>query len=200
MGFLKISEGNSKMGGIKSISLPSVVTCIQCACNEKCYSRKLERLRPNVRNAYESNLRLLRENPDVFWREVEAAVMMNRFFRFHVGGDIPDDDYFFRMVGVAARNPHCEILCFTKKYDIVNDFLRIHHELPKNLHIVFSAWIGLEMSNPFLLPEAHVKYRDGTTTALDSAIQCQGNCTECATTNGGCWTLQPGQQIIFDEH
>lgn len=200
MGFLKISDGNSKMGGIKSISLPSVVTCIQCACNEKCYSRKLERLRPNVRNAYESNLRLLRENPDVFWREVEAAIMMNHFFRFHVGGDIPDDDYFSRMVDVADRNPHCEILCFTKKYGIVNDFLKIHHELPKNLHIVFSAWIGLEMSNPFLLPEAHVKYRDGTTTALDSAIKCHGNCTECATTNGGCWTLQPGQQIIFDEH
>lgn len=130
--------------------------------------------------------------------------MLSRFFRFHVSGDIPDRDYLSRMSVIAKRNPHCEILCFTKKFEIVNEhigFLRsIGSDLPKNLHIVFSAWIGLEMVNPFSLPEAHVRYRDGSTTARTDAIECGGNCTECAIADGGCWTLKNGEQVVFNEH
>ena len=40
--------------------------------------------------------------------------MLSRFFRFHVSGDIPNTTYLCRMVEVAKRNRHCEILCFTK--------------------------------------------------------------------------------------
>lgn len=200
MSCVKISAGNTKMGAIPSISLPSLVTCIRCACNEKCYAHKLERLRPNVLHSYQTNLRILREDPGVFWREVEGAIMLNRFFRFHVSGDIVDDDYFQHMVDIASRQSHCEILCFTKKYDIVNRFLSSGSTLPPNLHLFFSAWIGLQMVNPFSLPEAHVRYRDGTTTARADAALCSGNCAECARTSGGCWTLQNGEQIVFYEH
>lgn len=126
--------------------------------------------------------------------------MLSRFFRFHVSGDIPDNVYLAHMVEIAERNKHCEILCFTKKYDIVNEFLEFGGKLPSNLHMVFSAWVGLKMDNPFLLPEAHVRYRDGSTTASEAAVQCGGNCTECAVTDGGCWTLGEGEQVIFDEH
>jgi hypothetical protein len=126
--------------------------------------------------------------------------MTSRFFRFHVSGDIPDSDYLVHMIQIAERNPHCEILCFTKKYGIVNDYLSNGGNTPENLHIIFSAWIGLEMANPFSLPEAHVRYRDGSTTARQGATECGGNCTECACTDGGCWTLKPGQQVVFDEH
>ena len=126
--------------------------------------------------------------------------MMSRFFRFHVSGDIPDDEYLSNMVRVAERNPHCKILCFTKKYDIVNKYLSSGRTFPDNLQIVLSAWVGMEMNNPYDLPEAHVIYRDGSTTAREDAIQCGGNCSECATTDGGCWTLQRGQQVVFKEH
>lgn len=197
---VSISRGNSKMGAIPSVSLPSVVTCRVCACQQKCYARKLERIYKNVAESYQNNLRVLREAPDVYWREVEASIMMSRFFRFHVSGDIPDAAYLDRMVEVASRQTHCEILCFTKKFEIVNEYIAAHGELPPNLHMVFSAWIGLEMVNPFSLPEAHVRYRDGTTTARPDAVKCNGNCTECATTDGGCWTLRRGEQVVFDEH
>lgn len=126
--------------------------------------------------------------------------MLSRFFRFHVSGDIPDNVYFAHMVDIAGRNQHCEILCFTKKYDLVNEFLEFGGKLPKNLHMVFSAWVGLEMVNPYNLSEAHVRYRDGTTTARADAKECSGNCTECAITDGGCWTLKNGEQVIFNEH
>ena len=188
------------MGEIRSVSLPSGTTCGPWPCRSKCYARKLERMRKNVRKAYQNNLTVLRREPEVYWREVEAAIMLSRFFRFHVSGDIPDEDYLKRMVEVAERNPHCQILCFTKRYSFVNDLLSAGGALPKNLRMIFSAWAGLPMENPFHLPEAHVRYRDGTTTAGPDAKLCAGNCAACAATEGGCWTLGSGGQVVFDEH
>lgn len=200
MASVKISPGNHKLGAIPSVSLPSVVTCRACACQEKCYARRLERLRGNVAKAYQSNLELLRSDPDVYWREVEAAIMLSRFFRFHVSGDIPDMTYLFRMVEAVKRNRHCEVLCFTKKYELVNEYLLHAGGFPDNLHIIFSVWAGLEPVNPHRLPEAHVRYKDGSTTAGDGAKECGGNCAECAVTQDGCWTLGRGEQVVFDEH
>lgn len=200
MGMVNISKGNAKMGSIQSVSLPSVITCRKCDCKKKCYARKLERLRKTVREAYQRNLKVLQTDPDTYWREVEASIMMSRFFRFHVSGDIPNEEYLERMIQVADRNRHCEILCFTKKYEMVNKFLSDGGELPPNMHMIFSGWVGLKMVNPFSLPEAHVRYRNGFTTARGDAKECGGNCTECATVNAGCWTLQRGEQVVFNEH
>jgi len=188
------------MGSIQSVSLPSGITCRPCECQRKCYARRIERRRKSVREAYQNNLNILTTEPDTYWREVEAAVMLSRYFRFHVSGDIPNAAYFSRMVEIAKRNPHCEILCFTKKYEIINDYLSEGNILPDNLHIVFSAWVDLTMVNPFSLPEAHVRYRNGTTTASADAKECGGNCTECAVTDDGCWTLKNGEQVVFNEH
>ena len=198
---VSISRGNAKLGSIQSVSLPAGDTCrSDCECNTRCYAKKIERLRPSVRAAYRKNYELLKSDPDTYWREVEASIMMSRFFRFHVSGDIVNEAYLKKMVEIADRNPHCEILCFTKKYDIVNRYLDNVVFIPSNLHLIFSAWRGLRMDNPYHLPETHVRYRDGTTTASASAIKCRGNCTECAATDGGCWSLQNGQEVVFDEH
>ena len=200
MQHVSISSGNQKMGRISSVSLPSVVTCRKCDCQQKCYARKIERLRKSVAKAYRNNLDLLHSDPGTYWREVEAAIMMSRFFRFHVSGDIPDRQYLENILAVSGRNRHCQILCFTKKYELVNELHAEGIKFPDNLHIIFSAWVGLKMINPFSLPEAHVRYKDGSTTARPDAIECSGNCTECAQTDTGCWILRPGEQIIFNEH
>lgn len=198
---LKISNGNLKMGNIPSVSLPSGLTCRNdCECTIKCYARRLERMRPLVRAAYQSNFDLLNNDSNTYWREVEASIMMSRFFRFHVSGDIPDIVYLTHIVEIAQKNPHCNILCFTKKYDIVNEWILTYGELPVNLHLVMSVWQGLECKNPYNLPEAHVRYRDGTTTARADAKECGGNCTECACTDDGCWTIKNGEQVVFNEH
>lgn len=200
MGTVKISPGNSKMGSVPSVSLPAVITCRECECQKKCYARKLERLRPAVRNAYQHNLDVLNSDPDTYWREVEASIMMSRFFRFHVSGDIPDCRYFDKMAEIAERNTHCQILCFTKRYEIVNDHISDNWALPDNLHVIFSAWDNLQMKNPYGLPVAYVRFRDRHTEAPPDAYNCSGNCSECARTDGGCWNLQPGEAVVFDEH
>lgn len=201
MAHVSISRGNSKMGNIQSVSLPAGLTCRKdCACYSKCYARKLERLRATVRNAYHNNYDILYAEPETYWREVTASIMMSRYFRFHVSGDIPDDEYLVRMVDVADKNPHCELLCFTKKYEIVNNYLDEHEKFPANLHMIMSVWQGMDYDNPHNLPEAHVRYKDGTTTASSGAFECNGNCTECVTTDSGCWTLSYGEQVVFNEH
>lgn len=197
---VSISDGNSKMGRIASVSLPAWTTCKRCGCWGKCYAKKLERIRPAVRNAYMRNYNILNDDPESYWREVEAAIMVNRFFRFHVSGDIPNEQYFHKMLDLAERNQHCQILCFTKQFEFVNNVLCGGRTVPANLHIVFSAWRDLLINNPFNFPTAHVRYRDGYTTADDGAVECGGNCTMCALTDGGCWNLKRGEQVVFNEH
>ena len=200
---VSISRGNAKMGQIASVSLPPIITCSKEACKhcgKKCYALKIARLRPKtVGAAYQRNLDILKTNPDQFWREVEAALMVNRFFRFGVSGDIYDKDYLVKMCELAERNKHCQILCFTKQFDIVNEYLS-EHKLPDNLHLIFSAWRGMTMNNPYNLPEAHVMYKDGYTTAKDGAKWCSGNCFTCAITNDNCWSIKNGEQLLLKEH
>ena len=197
-----ISKGNSKMGMIQSVSLPPVITCRPDApCYKECYVRKLARYRATFRNSLQRNFDILTNAPEMYWREVEGAIMMSRYFRFHVSGDIPNGDYFCHMVDIAKRNAHCQILCFTKQFSIVNAWLDEHEgKLPENLHVIFSGWRGLNMDNPYRLPEAHVAFRDGSTTAREGAHECGGNCATCALVGVGCWTLGKGEQVVFKQH
>ena len=71
---VKISNGNTKMGNIPSVSLPAGITCRpDCSCQDKCYAKKLERIRKSVREAYRHNYDLLLINPTTYWREVETS-------------------------------------------------------------------------------------------------------------------------------
>ena len=159
MSNVKISAGNAKLGSIPSVSLPAGVTCRKdCECFKKCYAQRLERMRPSVRNAYQHNLTLLQKSPETYWREVEASIMMSRFFRFHVSGDIPDNVYFAHMVEIAERNQHCELLCFTKKYDIVNEHLDLGGKIPKGALLVGPPGTGKTLLAKAVAGEANVPF------------------------------------------
>lgn len=200
---ITISRGNRKMGAIPSVSLPPVITCAPGApCVKKCYACKMCRLYPSVRASYQRNLDALNENWDEYWRQVRAAVAKAKYFRFHVSGDIPCGLYFCDMIHTAKENPHCEILCFTKQYNIVNTWLDQHGEgLPENLHIIFSLWDtpwNVRVNNPHDMPKSAVIFKSGGGAAYDKV--CGGNCYECACQGVGCWELKKGETIAFYEH
>lgn len=201
---VSISRGNRKMGAIPSVSLPPVKTCAAgCPCAKKCYAVKMCRIYKNVKASYENNLEILESNPAKYWEDVLQAVKMSRYFRFHVSGDIPNMEYFQNMVSIAARNPHCEILAFTKCYDIVNGYLDTHNGiLPGNLHVIFSMWDSAwntRIHNPYDLPKSAVIFKSGCNPTEYEKI-CGGNCFECACQGVGCWTLKNGETIAFYEH
>lgn len=195
---VSISKGNSKMGFIPSVSLPPVITCAAgCKCAKKCYAAKLCKLRPNVRKAYERNLAILQNNTDDYFLQVKAAAMVSKYFRFHVSGDIPDMNYLDRMVKLAEDLPGTTFLAFTKQYNFVNNYLQ-YAEIPGNLKIIFSAWPGMPMENPYNMPVANVIFK-GQEPADNWKI-CGGNCAECACRGVGCWELKTGEHIAFHEH
>lgn len=140
------------------------------------------------------------KDPDEYWRQVKGAVLASRFFRFHVSGDIPNPEYLVKMVETAVENPHCTLLCFTKRYGFVNDFVRNGGVIPENLVIIFSACRGYPMDNPYNFPEAHVRWKDGTTDAREGAIECHGTCFDCYVAGCGCWKMKHGDQLILDQH
>lgn len=72
--------------------------------------------------------------------------------------------------------------------------------LPDNLQIIFSNWVGQKENNPFNFPTSNPLFLDGTTTAHDGAYWCSGNCSECAKENSKCWSLKPGEEVIFPIH
>lgn len=196
---VSISNGKSKMGQIPSVSLPPVTTCRPgCPCAKLCYAAKLCKLRPTVKAAYERNYEILLNDPLQYWNDVRKAAAMTRYFRFHVSGDIPNELYFFNMILTAKAAPKTEFLAFTKQHEIVNEWIATHGALPENLHIIFSAWPGLPMENPYNLPEAHVIFKGCEPSP--EWLQCGGNCTECACRGVGCWQLKPGEKIAFRQH
>lgn len=196
---VSISPGNTKMGAIPSVSLPAGKTCPHdCPCFPDCYARRLCAMRPTMRNAYENNFEIWRDDPDSYFDAVRKAAAITRFFRWHVSGDMPNESYFENMVVIAQALPKTDFLCFTKRYGIVNAWVAAHGLPPRNLHLIFSAWRNYPMENPFSFPVCRVLYKDETPASGQQL--CTGNCTACALTDCGCWTLQKGETICIPKH
>ena len=198
---VRISAANSKMGNVASVSTLPYITCPACCsetCGAKCYAAKLAALRPSVLKSYAINTAIAMLRPDIYWAQVNAAAMAVRFFRFHVSGDILNAKYFANMVEVARNNPSTQILRFTKRFAIVNEWIDANGELPSNLHIMFSGWTNLTPVNPHSMPETNVIPRGEA--AKEGWTLCGGNCFECACAGVGCWTAKRGDVIAFNMH
>lgn len=198
---VSISAGNEKMGRIPSISLLPLITCAGgacCVCAAKCYAAKIAALRPSVLKAYARNTAIALHAPAAFWEQFRAAVAGSRFFRVNVAGDIPTPAFFAELVKTAAAFPHCTILAFTKRAEIVNAWIAGNGALPENLKIVYSNWGNCAAPNPYNLPVSEVIFK-GETPADNWKI-CGGNCYNCACRGIGCWELKNGETIAFYEH
>jgi hypothetical protein len=196
---VSISKGNSKMGAISSISLPACATCNSAApCFKLCYAAKISRLYKTVDSAYKRNLDILNNDPEEYFNAVRSAAKLQRFFRWHVSGDIPSLDYFVQMVKIANDLPGTQFLAFTKQYNIVNTYLNSGGTIPANLKILFSNWGAWKCENPYNLPTCEVIFK-GTTPEENWQI-CGGNCTECACNGSGCWSLKNGETIATYQH
>ena len=196
---VSISKGNIKMGEIKSVSLPPVLTCAEnCTCAKKCYAMRMYRRFKQTKESYNRNLEIFTTNSTAYWKQIDSALCTSRFFRFHVSGDIPTYDYLLGMVETVRNNPHCDVLVFTKRYNFINKALYSGVEFPTNLHILFSEWAGMTMENPHNLPVAHVIFK-GKEPEANWNI-CSGNCLECAKNKTNCWVLKNGEHVAFHEH
>lgn len=196
---VSISKANRKMGAIPSVSLPACITCNPSApCFKACYAAKIERIYKTAKDSYQRNLDILKSDPASYWTQVKAAAMVNRFFRYHVSGDIPNKEYLEQMVKLAQELPQTNFLAFTKQYNIVNQFINEGGTIPDNLKIIFSNWGSWKCDNPHNLPVCEIIFPD--TEINDNWKICGGNCTTCACRSIGCWEIKKGETIAIYKH
>ena len=197
--YVKVSNTNTKLGGqIYSINLPAGITCRPDApCFKGCYARKGNWLYPSVKTSLSNNLNAYNNNSKLYFDSIAAQTALIKYCRWHSSGDIIDVQYFEGMCKVARRNKDTHYLCFTKKYEIVNDYLSQGKRIPKNLSVVLSAWSDWAPKNPYNLPVTYVYGKDFCNELIPAdSIPCAGKCENCQA----CWTLKKGQSVYFKKH
>lgn len=202
---LTISLSNSKLGGfIPTLNLPPIITCrANAPCQKNCYACKGNFCYKNVKQSLMDNLTAYQKDSNAFFDSVidflQNGLIVYKFFRWHSSGDIIDRQYFDGVIKVANACQNTRFLIFTKKFEIVNDFLQDGGEIPQNLNIVFSAWDkGFSVPNPYNLPVAYVNFKDSTKNPEIpvTAFKCGGNCQSCLA----CWGICKGQATVFNQH
>lgn len=200
---LVFSNGNRKIGRVLNISTAAIITCKCNVCHGICYDIKACIQYQNVRNARAKNTALLLKDRDEFFRQIDEKMSRrrrNKYFRFHVGGEILDADYFRRMVEIARNHPDFTIWTYTKFYKAVNDYVEKYgrESIPENMTVMFSEWRGFPMVNPYGFPEFRVVFKDDEVKpSPDSVWYCPGNCDICKAAHRGCLA---GETTYCNEH
>ena len=194
---VSISKGNRKIGRVLNVSLAPIITCHNCKeCKHFCYDIKACLQYSNVREARAKNTVLALKHRRQFFEQVEAVIRRrrkNKFFRWHVSGDIPDMDYFENMVRIARNHPDFIFWTYTKNYAVVNEYVKNHGGpdcIPENLSIMFSEWDGMKCDNPYKFPEFTVRLKAGNKNHgpeyFERIYTCPGNCEICLAARRGC--------------
>lgn len=193
-----ISKGNRKIGKVMNVSLMPVVTCHNCKeCKKLCYDIKACLQYPNtVIDARMRNTVLAIHFRDEYFSLIDKACSrrrLNKYFRWHVAGDMLDMDYFERVLTVCRNHPDFKFWTYTKYYDLINEYCDRYgkESIPENFSIMFSEWDGMPMNNPYNFPVFSCKLKDGNKNKTEEEFQkmfkCPGNCDICKQGNGhGC--------------
>lgn len=194
----------SKTGNlIPSVGFPPVKTCRPDApCIKKCYARKGRFAFNHNKNLLQRNLRIWKEDPEFFKREIILAAFPAKFFRWFPSGDIPDPNFLKMMIDVYHAVPGTKFLAFTKKDDLINDYLD-HHPMWDQDHLVIflSAWGNkFQPKNPHNLPVAYVNLKDEDCVIPADAFKCPKFCGDCVYSHESCWDKRCGESVVFDEH
>jgi hypothetical protein len=192
---LCISKGNVKIGKVMNVSLPPILSCANCSgCSRLCYDIKACAQYPNtVISARMRNYSILKRDRARYFALIEQAISRrrkNKYFRWHVAGDIVDIDYFDNMVRIAREHDDFTFWTYTKNYRVVNAWCAEHgrENIPRNFSIMFSEWRGMPMDNPYHFPEFSVLF-DGEKCprgAWSCNLDGKGNCENCLAAHRGC--------------
>ena len=191
-----VSTGNRKIGRSLNVSVAPIRTCGgNCkVCMYACYDMKACMQYPNVLQARAKNTILAMYARDDYFKQIDEIMnkrRKNKVFRWHVGGDILDYDYFERMAENARNHPDFVIWTYTKQYGIVNEYVRTHggtieSAIPDNMSVMFSVWKGLKCSNPYgFATFTCVDVKNGETFE-DGIHHCNGDCSACIAGKTGC--------------
>jgi hypothetical protein len=192
---LSISKGNTKIGGVPNVSLLPGVSCkpgVPCF-TDGCYAKKAL-MYPNVKKAWGGNTELALSNPGKFFNSLWDYFTFKsqpKRFRWHVSGDILDQEYYNGMEDLAGWFGDISFLCFTKQYDLH------YNSKPDNLNIVLSTWPNYPLPTNTDLSWAWIE-GDPRIPKDQYYLRCPGNCSECEYK---CWNiLTKDIHVVFPKH
>ncbi len=170
-----LQPGNSKTGKkCWTTSLIPIADCHNCkGCWKECYDILNVCFQPLVQNDRARNSAIHKVNPALYWEQVDEQVKAKKAteLRVNVGGDSNYTD-FVHIGKLGLENSECDILFFTKEYEDLNRYIDEHiaeypdnYGFPHNVTPLISRWPGVTCNNPYNVPESHVLYADGSTTA-----------------------------------
>lgn len=201
---INMSNRNSKTGiGCLNLAFP-VCSCREdVPCKSVCYACKGRQQMSNIQAAYYRNFRLYNDNADNFFEQVYYKVKFSCLpkVRLFDSGDFPDAEFLVRLVDLCKKTPNVKYMAFTKKYELVNDYIDKNGDLPDNLNIIFSAWDVLwKVNNPHNLGVAYVDFNDKRLNPEipENAFVCPGRETTCSAC-GVCWSKKV-KAVVFHQH
>ena len=185
---IHISRGNSKLGGIPSISLSPIASCSREAkCIKDCYALKITQRFKHVREQWAQNLAHYKLSPEGYFEAVRVWLTHNSpdYFRWHVGGDMPDKAYLEQVVELAKFFSSIKFMCFTKQYSLVRGM-----KLPRNFICRVSAWPYMKLP-----ATGHpVAWIRGDLRRPGNLHHCQGQCDKCLF----CWNTR--KDVLLKPH
>ncbi len=185
---IHIRNFNTKIGKTSNISLPPVKACFDRPCHNECYAIKFYIMYPDVKKAWDDNLYEAQNNRKKYFITIRRYLLKKNpeYFRWHVSGDILDQNYLEQMKTIARDYYFINFVVFTKGYHL--DF----NNAPNNLSIILSAWPGIKLpKSKFPLAFVKTKKEDRIFNSLD----CPGECEKCRI----CWNLK-NKNITFKKH
>lgn len=201
---ISMSNNNSKTGkACLNLAFPTCVCREDAPCREGCYAAKGCQQMATVQAAYYRNLRLYNDNPDNFFEQVYYKVKFSGLPKVRIfdSGDLPSYDFFERLVNVCKKLPEVKWMMFTKKYEIVNEYIAKNGELPENLNVLFSAWHKLwQVPNPYGIGIAYVDFADKSLNPEwpKNAFKCPGRESTCSAC-GVCFSKKV-KAVVFKQH
>lgn len=197
---LHISEGNSKLGNIQNFNIPPVVACCPEACKtcaKDCYALRYYKRYPNVKEAYNDNLQLIKEDLNGFknfmvdyFNDINAP----RLFRIHAAGDFFSEEYAKAWHEIIKKSKNTIFLIYTKAYNNIKniDFYNL-----ENCALYLSEWPGLDIPED-LKKHYKIAYLNNwqrDVNMFDGCFVCPGDCKTCGFE---CWKNR--NNIRFDIH
>ena len=201
---INMGNKNSKTGAAcLNLAFPVCVCREDAPCKATCYACKGCQQMATVQAAYYRNLRLYHDDPDNFFEQVYYKIKFSGLpkVRWFDSGDIVDAEFFSRMVELCKRTPDTKHMAFTKKYEIVNEYIDKNGKLPSNLNVLFSAWDKLwEVPNPYGIGVAYVDFNDKRLNPEfpKNAFVCPGRASTCSAC-GACWSKRL-KAVVFHQH
>lgn len=184
---------DGKMAGLVSISTaPNTDFCTRMRNNPRavcshCYAQRFYAM-PMMRGKLDRNAAFYRTEE---LTPEDVPTLPYRDLRFESFGELGNVRQLANFATIAAKNPHCRFTIWTKRLDLIGEYLNRHDRFPDNFRIIISSPylnepIAAETVATYLGTLANIEgiftvYNDGTDT--NCAKKCM-TCRKCYDTDG----------------